>query len=81
MRSFVTGEKGGMSGLDFAFYKNRAYYHTSFDSIPGMGRNEGRKALWALMETTRGAGLALLNDDEAHDSHDNGVYFDSQYIP
>lgn len=65
-----------MQGLDFAFYKNRAFYHTPFDSISGMGRNEGRKALWAMMETVRGAGLNLLNGPAADDNTEAGVYFD-----
>lgn len=73
-----SGEKDGMEGIDFAFYKNRAYYHTPFDSIPGMGRSEGRKALWSLMETVRGAGMALLND-EVVGSNTPGVYFDSEF--
>ena len=53
----IPGEKNGMGGVDLAFYKNRAFYHTRFDSIPGMGRDEGRKALWAMMETTQGVGV------------------------
>ena len=72
----IPGEKAGMAGIDFAFYRNRAYYHTPFDSIPGMGRGEGRKALWAMMETVRGAGLELLNGTEIDDNGDTGVYFD-----
>ncbi|GJE94757.1 Zn-dependent exopeptidase [Phanerochaete sordida] len=72
----IDGEKDGMAGIDFAFYKNRAYYHTPFDSIPGMGRDEGRKALWAMMETIRGAGLELLNGPGIDDNGDTGVYFD-----
>lgn len=75
----IPGEKDGMGGLDLAFYKNRAYYHTPFDSIPGMGRDEGRKALWAMLETVRGAGLELLNGPDAEDTAP-GVYFDSKCI-
>ncbi|KAI0343578.1 hypothetical protein BDW22DRAFT_1356037 [Trametopsis cervina] len=72
----IKGEKKGMDGLDFAFYKNRAFYHTKFDSIPGMGLNEARRSLWSLMETARGAGLALLNDDAIEGGDEPGVYFD-----
>lgn len=74
------GEADGMNGIDFAFYKNRAFYHTRFDSIPGMGHQEARRSLWAMLETTRGAGLALLNDDRVHDDHEPGVYFDSKWL-
>ncbi|KAI0919190.1 hypothetical protein AcW1_003359 [Taiwanofungus camphoratus] len=72
----LKGERGGMSGLDFAFYKNRAYYHTPRDSIPGMGYEEGRKALWAMLETAHGAGLSLLNDDQTTGDGGAAVYFD-----
>ena len=66
-----------MQGLDVAFYKNRAFYHSPRDSIPGMGYGAGRKALWAMLETARGAGLALLNDDAtAAADGAPGVYFD-----
>ncbi|KIP09032.1 hypothetical protein PHLGIDRAFT_126626 [Phlebiopsis gigantea 11061_1 CR5-6] len=71
----IPGEKKGMGGVDLAFYKNRAFYHTAFDSIPGMGRDEGRKSLWAMMETTQGVGLQLLNGADAEDTS-AGVYFD-----
>ncbi|KAJ3536744.1 hypothetical protein NM688_g6793 [Phlebia brevispora] len=72
----IEGEKAGLDGVDFAFYKNRALYHTPFDSIPGMGRDEGRKSLWAMMEGVRGAGLEMLNRDAGEDGGDTGVYFD-----
>lgn len=69
-----------MNGVDFAFYKNRAYYHTPRDSIPGMGRAEGKKALWAMLNGVRDAGLALLNEDAlagGNGKEEAGVYFDS----
>ena len=72
--------KEGMDGVDFAFYKNRAFYHTKFDSIPGMGHQEARKSLWAMLETTRGAGFAMLNDDQVHTDREPGVYFDGKSI-
>ncbi|RDX48595.1 hypothetical protein OH76DRAFT_1352007 [Lentinus brumalis] len=72
----VEGEAPGIQGFDFAFYKNRAYYHTPRDSIPGMGHGEGRKALWAMMELVRGAGLSLLNDAEPGSDSRGSVYFD-----
>ncbi|OBZ69777.1 Vacuolar membrane protease [Grifola frondosa] len=71
----IKGQVAGMAGLDIAFYKNRAYYHTPQDSIPGMGTGQGRKALWAMMETVRGAGLSLLNDDDM-EGGEPAVYFD-----
>lgn len=68
-----------MEGLDLAFYKNRAYYHTPRDSIPYMGYGEARRALWAMMDNVRGAGLALLNDDAlagGNGKDEPGIYFD-----
>ncbi|KII95471.1 hypothetical protein PLICRDRAFT_98578 [Plicaturopsis crispa FD-325 SS-3] len=67
-------EKGGMDGLDFAFYKGRSKYHTKYDSVPGT--EGGLKALWAMMEGTRGAGSALVNDAATHGKGDGAVYFD-----
>ena len=75
----VKGEVEGLQGFDFAFYKNRAYYHTARDSIAGMGQGEGRKALWAMMELVRGAGLSLLNDDQPANDSRQSVYFDSKW--
>ncbi|KAI0753377.1 hypothetical protein C8Q80DRAFT_1151837 [Daedaleopsis nitida] len=72
----VEGQISGHQGFDFAFYKNRAYYHTSRDSIAGMGQGEGRKALWAMMELVRGAALTLLNDDQSATDSRASVYFD-----
>ncbi|KAI0034889.1 hypothetical protein K488DRAFT_44533 [Vararia minispora EC-137] len=59
--SGYTGTGGGMRGADVAFYQHRARYHTPEDSIRAMGRQGTRKALWASMETVRGAGAALLS--------------------
>ncbi|KAI0364003.1 Zn-dependent exopeptidase [Pilatotrama ljubarskyi] len=72
----VEGEAAGLEGFDFAFYKNRAYYHTLRDSISGMGHNGARKAIWAMLETVRGAGLTLLNDDHPGTDTTKPVYFD-----
>ncbi|KAH8103501.1 hypothetical protein BXZ70DRAFT_926000 [Cristinia sonorae] len=72
----IEGETAGMEGVDFAFFRNRALYHTLLDSIPGMGSAEGRKALWAMMDATKGASLAMLNDKHVDDPFDGGVYFD-----
>ena len=67
-----------MSGLDFAFYMNRALYHTPLDSIPGMGSSAGKRSLWAMMDSVRGAGLAMLNSDAGEHDGDTGVYFDGK---
>lgn len=77
----LKGVREPMQGLDVAFYKNRAFYHSPRDSIPGMGYDKGKKALWAMLETARGAGLALLNDDAtADDDGSPGVYFDCKWV-
>ncbi len=78
LKTKYPGEKDGMEGLDIAFYKDRAVYHTPLDSIPGMGTGEARRALWAMMETVRGVGLSLLNDNQPDDGQDPGVYFDGR---
>ncbi|KAF9075515.1 hypothetical protein BDP27DRAFT_1415298 [Rhodocollybia butyracea] len=65
-----------MRGLDFAFYRGRAKYHTKFDSIPDT--EGGNKALWAMMQPSWAAGVALANDDVTSMPSVNkqAVYFD-----
>ena len=75
---FTVYAPAGKEGLDFAFYKRRSHYHTKYDSIPGtMG---GKKALWAMMENTHGASVALTNHNDFHvrplGQRDRPVYFD-----
>lgn len=71
-----------MQGVDLAFYKHRAFYHTQYDSIPGAGVDgiEGAaKALWAMMEVVRGSGVALAQVSNGGDGVSGGaaaVYFD-----
>jgi hypothetical protein len=69
-----------MEGLDLAFYKGRSKYHTKDDSIPGMAG--GVRALWSMMEATRGAGLALAEDDRTHvkegESGEVPIYFERE---
>ncbi len=67
-----------MSGLDLAFYKGRSKYHTKYDAIPHTVGE--KKALWAMMESAKGSGLALLNDTGAmhSDSRSSAVYFDRE---
>jgi len=73
-------EQAGLGGLDFAFYKGRSRYHTRYDSISGM--EGGKKALWAMMEATHGASLALANDDAVHNRppprQERPVYFERE---
>lgn len=54
---------GRMRGADVAFYKHRSRYHTPDDSVRGMGRDGARRALWQMMETMKGAGWALVQED------------------
>ncbi|KAF9523727.1 hypothetical protein CPB83DRAFT_821098 [Crepidotus variabilis] len=66
-----------MEGIDFAFYQGRSKYHTKYDSISGA--NGAKESLWLMMETTQGAAMSLLNDDELHEKDGKGpppVYFD-----
>ncbi|KAF7295537.1 Peptide hydrolase [Mycena indigotica] len=66
--------ESGMQGLDFAFYKGRSKYHTKYDAIPYTVGHEA--ALWAMMESAKSAGSALLNSDETHGGGPPAVYFD-----
>lgn len=76
-------EQAGLNGLDFAFYKGRSRYHTWYDSISGM--EGGKKALWAMMEATHGASLALANEDAVHAQplprQERPVYFEREHFP
>ncbi|KAI0796781.1 hypothetical protein C8Q75DRAFT_742209 [Abortiporus biennis] len=75
----ITGENNGMGGVDIAFYKHRAFYHTPLDSIPGMGKGEAKRSLWAMMESVHAGGSSLLNDGFADDGGSPGVFFDVLY--
>ncbi|EPQ55262.1 hypothetical protein GLOTRDRAFT_61175 [Gloeophyllum trabeum ATCC 11539] len=67
-------EQQGLEGLDFAFYKGRSKYHTKYDAVPTT--EGGRRALWAMMDSTRGAGWALLNAGDVSTGGGKAVYFD-----
>lgn len=73
-------EQAGLDGLDFAFYRGRSRYHTWYDSISGM--QGSKKALWAMMEATHGASLALANDGTVHAQplprQERPVYFERE---
>jgi hypothetical protein len=77
---YTKGLGRSMDGLDFAFYRGRSKYHTKYDSIPGMAG--GEKALWAMMESVRGAGDTLVNsvDQENGPSDEKAVYFDCKLL-
>lgn len=64
-----------MGGLDFAFYRQRAKYHTRDDAIPSLG---GKGALWAMMESTLLAGRALV-EDESGEPGELPSYFDCEW--
>lgn len=66
-----------MDGVDLAFYKNRAYYHTKYDSLSYA--EGGPRAVQAMIETVRFGGLGLLNSDlKANTKHKAPVYFDGK---
>jgi len=70
-----------MEGIDFAFYQGRSKYHTKYDSLPGA--NGAKESLWAMMETVRGAGLAMLDEDRTHVGEGKAnapVYFDRMSV-
>jgi hypothetical protein len=75
--SNITEVLTGMQGIDIAFYKNRAKYHTPLDSVAEV--EGGRHALWAMIDTARAVGVGLLNSDGDSNSavsSDGAVWFD-----
>jgi Peptidase family M28 len=71
---FTVYTKSGIPGLDLAFYKNRAVYHTKDDSIPTLS---GKGALWNMLESALFAGRALTGDGNFDDDN-KAVYFDCE---
>lgn len=74
------GPRGGMAGLDLAFYKGRSRYHTKYDAVPyTLG---GKKSLWSMMEVAKGVGIGLLNKENLDDkkTKDAPVYFDGEVV-
>jgi hypothetical protein len=68
-------EGSGLEGLDLAFYRGRAKYHTRHDSIPHT--EGGQRALWAMMEATRDTGRTLLNNTKVERGRGQpAAYFD-----
>jgi len=68
-----------MDGLDLAFYQGRSKYHTKYDSMSGA--NGAKESLWAMLQSARGVGIALLSDDKLHTgdrSVEAPVYFDCE---
>jgi hypothetical protein len=52
-----------MQGADIASYRSRSRYHTTDDSIRGMGDGDegAMRSLWGLMELLRFVGDTILN--------------------
>lgn len=67
--------RGAMEGVDFAFYRGRSKYHTKYDAMPWTVG--GERALWAMMDTVRGAGGALINFGGPNVKQ-GAVYFDRE---
>lgn len=70
-------KKRGLKGLDFAFYRARSRYHTMYDSVSSL---DGKASLWAMMDTARESGNALVNDLSTAGNDDSAVYFDGALI-
>ncbi|KAH7334608.1 hypothetical protein B0J17DRAFT_602306 [Rhizoctonia solani] len=69
---FSVYEEAGMRGLDLAFYRRRARYHTVFDSAAWLGN---QNSLWLMMESALEAGNALVS--AAYSSKPvEAIYFD-----
>ncbi|KAF8756126.1 Peptidase family M28 [Rhizoctonia solani] len=69
---FSVYEEAGMRGLDLAFYRRRARYHTVFDSAAWLGN---QNSLWIMMESALEAGNALVSAGTSGKPVD-AVYFD-----
>jgi hypothetical protein len=68
-----------MQGADVAFYRSRSRYHTMDDTIRGMGEDNARRSLWALMELMRFVGDNILNagtEGSPGDKTESAVYFE-----
>jgi hypothetical protein len=66
-----------MDGVDLAFYKNRALYHTRFDTLEYA--EGGAKALQAMIETIKSGGLGLLSAQRnSNDAHKSSVHLDGR---
>lgn len=64
-----------MDGVDLAFYKNRALYHTKFDTLTYA--EGGRRSLQAMIEATRYGGLEMLDAPAtSRQGRKDPVYFD-----
>ncbi|KAI3619598.1 peptidase family m28 family [Moniliophthora roreri] len=66
-----------MRGVDLAFYRGRARYHTKYDAVPW---TEGReRAVWSMIEAAYGTGATLANEGSVEASlpaERKGVWFD-----
>lgn len=64
-----------MDGVDLAFYKNRALYHTKFDSLTYA--EGGRRSLQAMIEAVRHGGLEMLDAPiTSREGRKDPVFFD-----
>ena len=64
-----------MDGVDLAFYKNRALYHTKFDSLTYA--EGGRRSLQAMIEAIRHGGLEMLGAPiTSREGRKDPVFFD-----
>ena len=64
-----------MDGVDLAFYKNRALYHTKFDSLTYA--EGGRRSLHAMVEAVRYGGLEMLDAPAtSREGRKDPIYFD-----
>ncbi|KAG8924458.1 hypothetical protein FRC01_011478 [Tulasnella sp. 417] len=70
---FEVYDKAGMKGLDLAFYRQRARYHTKYDSVPALG---GQGSLWSMMAAGLQATQALDAAKPGSEGGDQPVYFD-----
>ncbi|GJJ06344.1 hypothetical protein Clacol_000535 [Clathrus columnatus] len=63
----------GMSGLDFAFYQRRSYYHTMRDTISNLN---GPGSLWLFMDSSLSIGRSLSQIDSPETGRGLPLHFD-----
>lgn len=72
---FCAHHLSAMDGVDLAFYKNRAFYHTKFDSLAYA--EGGRRSLQAMIKAVRYGGLEMLDAAvTSQQGRKDPVYFD-----
>ena len=75
---FSVYETGGLEGVDLAFYRRRARYHSKYDAIPFLV--DGKRSLYSMMDATLGVVDEFeRKNSEAHSESTEAVYFSGMH--